>query len=72
MISAVNGYVCFSSCDAEKAKQGKDPHTFPDPTDAKERSRAHQPSMILDGALKGSQTPADDGIVRQPLLNILT
>jgi hypothetical protein len=25
-VSVVNGYVCTSSCDVAKAKQGKDPH----------------------------------------------
>jgi hypothetical protein len=71
MISAVNGYVCFSSCDAAKAKQGKDPHTFPAPADVKAKSRDHQPSVIFDGALKGTQASGDNGSVRQPLLNIL-
>ncbi len=25
-VSVVNGFVCYSSCDVSKAKQGKDPH----------------------------------------------
>ena len=29
MVAVVNGYVCFSSCDAAKAKQGKDPNAPP-------------------------------------------
>ena len=72
MVSAVNGYVCFSSCDEAKAKQGKDPHTFPDPAEEKAKSRAHQPAVIFDGALKGSEPPNSDSSVRKPLLNIFS
>jgi hypothetical protein len=25
MVAVVNGYVCFTTCDAKKAKQGEDP-----------------------------------------------
>jgi hypothetical protein len=72
MISAVNGYVCFSSCDEAKAKQGKDPHTFPNADDEKAKSeQAHKPAVILDGALKGSEAPNGDSTVRKPLVNIL-
>jgi hypothetical protein len=72
MISAVNGYVCFSSCDAAKAKQGKDPHTFPDPADEKLKANdAHKPAAIFDGALKDAQASGDVGAMRQSLVNKL-
>ena len=29
MVSVVNGYVCFSSCDEAKAKQGNNPNGVP-------------------------------------------
>ncbi len=59
MISVVNGYVCNSSCDVAKAKQGKDPNTPPGaPADASKTNKtsgfAGQPATILDGALKDS------------------
>lgn len=57
MVSMVNGYVCFSSCDEAKARQGKDPR----PSDstvsgvtnpAKISSFDQQPATILDGGLR--------------------
>ena len=59
MVSVVNGYVCFSSCDAAEAKQGKDPNarpnTLPGTPDIKKKSAfGGQPAAILDGALKKS------------------
>ena len=61
MISVVNGYVCNSSCDVAKAKQGKDPNTPPGaPADASKTDKtsgfAGQPATILDGALKDLMT----------------
>ena len=57
MVSVVNGYVCFSSCDEAKAKQGDKlnvvPGTPPDASDPKMKSAfAGQPTVILDGVLK--------------------
>jgi hypothetical protein len=55
-ISIVNGYLCFSSCDAAKARAGEDPHPSVD------ASTSRGPAVILDGALgKGtvSVSPAD-------------
>jgi hypothetical protein len=57
MVSVVNGYVCFSSCDEAKAKRGTDPNakpgTPPDVSDPSKKSAfAEQPSVILDGTLK--------------------
>lgn len=63
MVAVVNGYVCFTSCDAEKAKQGKDPNAKPgeefiDP-DKKKDGLNGQPATILDGALKELQDAVD-------------
>ena len=57
MVSVVNGYVCFSSCDEAKAKQGNDPSvaagTPLEASDAKKKSAfAGQPTVILDGVVK--------------------
>jgi hypothetical protein len=54
MISIVNGFVCTSSCEAAKARQGKDPHTPPGappystPTDDKTSAFAGQPATVVD------------------------
>ena len=62
MISVVNGYVCNSSCDVEKAKQGKDPSAPPGapPGSSSKSDKASgfvdQPATILDGVLKDSLT----------------
>ena len=85
MVSVVNGFVCFSSCDAAKAKQGKDPHPSDstlsgDPNAAKKLAFDGQPAVILDGALKqlataGGSVDAVNGPVaavrQQPSVNIL-
>lgn len=58
MVSIVNGYVCFSSCDVAEAKKGKDPNTPPGtlPGDEADKTKKspldRQPVTILDGALK--------------------
>lgn len=55
MVAVVNGYVCFTTCDAEKAKKGEDP-LAPPGTSVDEGSKKNgldsQPATILDGALK--------------------
>jgi hypothetical protein len=59
-VSVVNGFVCYSSCDASKAKQGKDPHpaTGPDEVDQEGVSsspgRANQPAVVFGGSLSTS------------------
>ena len=59
-VSVVNGFVCYSSCDVSKAKQGKDPHpaTGPDEVDQhgapSSPGRADQPAVVLGGALRAS------------------
>jgi hypothetical protein len=61
MVAVVNGYVCFSSCDADKAKQGKDPNAPPgaenDPSKAHDPSKPKsvfdsQPATVFGGALQ--------------------
>ena len=62
MISVVNGFVCSSGCDVEKAKQGKDPNAppgAPPGRSAKDDAAGKfdkQPVTILDGALKEQLT----------------
>ena len=61
MISVVNGYICTSSCDAEKAKQGKDPNAppgTPPGVDSKDKAAglASQPATVLGGILKDLAT----------------
>ena len=52
MVAVVNGSICFSSCDAAKAKQGKDPNAPPgaqsDPFKAHDPSK---PKFALDSQL---------------------
>ena len=61
MVAVVNGYVCFSSCDVAKAKQGKDPNAPPgaefDPSKAHDPLKPKsvldsQPATVFDGALQ--------------------
>ena len=61
MVSVVNGYVCCTSCDAEKAKQGKDPNAppgTPPGVDSKDKASGldSQPAIVLGGALKDLAT----------------
>lgn len=63
MVAVVNGYVCFTSCDAEKAKQGKDPNARPgeeflDPDKTNDGING-QPATILGGALKNFKDAVD-------------
>ena len=84
MVSVVNGYVCFSSCDEAKAKQGNNPNvvpgTPPEASDPKKKSAfAGHPSVILGGALKdlanGKSPPGNSDIAgdtnQPPSLNVL-
>jgi len=56
MVAIVNGYTCFTTCDAEKAKKGEDPLAPPgtsaDEDSKKKNGLDSQPATILDGALK--------------------
>jgi hypothetical protein len=48
MVAVVNGYVCFTGCDVEKAKQGKDPNAKPGEefldADSKNKERFRRPA----------------------------
>ena len=57
MVAVVNGYLCFTGCDAEKAKQGKDPNAKPgeeflDEAGKKKNGLDARPATILGGALE--------------------
>lgn len=84
MISVVNGFVCQSSCDVEKAKQGKDPNAppgSPPETTAKDAAGFDkQPATVLGGALKeqSAANPVDpvasgqgSAVTRGALVNVL-
>jgi hypothetical protein len=60
MVAIVNGYVCFTSCDAKSAQQGRDPNA---PPGSPPGTKAHkpgdppagidgQPTTVLGGALQ--------------------
>jgi hypothetical protein len=62
MVAVVNGYVCFTTCDADKAKQGKDPLAKPgeQSDDSKKKNGLDsQRATILDGALKNLKDAID-------------
>jgi hypothetical protein len=73
MVSVVNGYICFSSCDEATARQGKDPQAppgSPPGTSSKDRKTSGfdaQPATVLDGLLKdltravGGVSPSGSG-----------
>jgi len=56
MISVVNGYVCTSSCEAARARQGKDPSAPPgSPPGVSGDNRSaftDQPATVFDGSFK--------------------
>lgn len=58
MVAIVNGYVCFTTCDAKSARQGKDPNAPPgtpagvSAKDAKPGSFDTQPAAVFGGALQ--------------------
>ena len=58
MVAIVNGYVCFTTCDAKSAQQGKDPNAPPgtpagvSAKDAKPGSFDAQPATVFGGALQ--------------------
>ena len=63
MVAVVNGYTCFTTCDAEKAKQGKDPNAKPGELqgeDSKKKDGLNgQPATVLGGALKNLTDAVD-------------
>jgi hypothetical protein len=60
-ISVVNGFLCFSSCDAAKAATGQNPHPRADVASqySADTSRLDGPAVILGGTLKA---PGSDGV----------
>jgi hypothetical protein len=56
-VSVVNGFVCYSSCDVSKAKQGKDPHpstgagNLNQGSESSSPGRADQPAVVFGGSL---------------------
>jgi hypothetical protein len=77
MVSVINGYVCFSSCDAAAARQGKDPASPPgsisDVSSNKPSSLDRRPATVLDGGLKTLADRADDfgHAIAQQKVNLL-
>ena len=63
MVAIVNGYTCFTTCDAEKAKKGEDPLAPPgnaaDEDSKKKNGLNGQPATIIDGALKNLKDAVD-------------
>jgi hypothetical protein len=52
-VSIVNGYLCFSACDAAKAATGQNPHPSADAASqaSGNAQRRDGPAVILSGAL---------------------
>jgi hypothetical protein len=71
-VSVVNGFVCYSSCDASKAKQGKDPHPSTGAGNANQDrepstpGRADQPAVVLGGSLLRPSTANGVSAVESP------
>jgi hypothetical protein len=54
-ISVVNGYVCTSSCDVAKAKQGRDPHPALDAGKGEAQDGAARgPAVLFGGSLSSA------------------
>ena len=49
MVAIVNGYVCFSTCDAASAKQGKDPNAPPGSPPGTKAHKPGDPPAGVDG-----------------------
>jgi len=69
-VSVVNGFVCYSSCDVSKAKQGKDPHPATGAGNLNQGNespsspgRAEQPAVVFGGSLS---TSAADSVTAVP------
>ena len=63
MVAVVNGYVCFTTCDAKAARQGKDPLAISggsqDDNNKKKNGLDNQPATVLGGALKAFKDALD-------------
>lgn len=49
MVAIVNGYVCFSTCDAKAAQQGRDPNAPPGSPPGTRAQRPGDPVSGIDG-----------------------
>jgi len=68
MITFVNGFLCASSCDVSKAKQGVDPHQQTDGVQAAAKSAtkngvvaADKPAVVFGGSLSATSTTTNTG-----------
>jgi hypothetical protein len=69
MVAVVNGYVCFTTCHAKKAKQGEDPLALNGAAqDGKHKKSGidGQPATVLGGALKDLKDAIDPGKKNDP------
>jgi hypothetical protein len=61
MVSIVNGFVCYSCCDAAKAKRGEDPAKKLGDIEGNQQNRidgSRDPAVIFAGALKDASDTA--------------
>ena len=49
MVAIVNGYVCFSTCDAKSAQQGRDPNAPPGSPPGTKAHKPGDPASSFDG-----------------------
>jgi len=49
MVAIVNGYVCFSTCDAKSAQQGRDPNAPPGSPPGTKAQKPGDPVSSYDG-----------------------
>jgi hypothetical protein len=62
-ISVINGYVCYSGCDAAKARTGQDPHPKSDPSQQSGATTptaggVQNPAVTFGGSLAGKNAVA--------------
>jgi hypothetical protein len=69
MITFVNGFLCASSCDVSKAKQGVDPHQQTDGVQAVAKNTtkngvvaADKPAVVFGGSLSAASTTTNAGL----------
>lgn len=69
-VSLVNGFLCYSSCDAAKAAKGQNPHPRTDATATDALTavgpRAQNPAIIFGGALKANAAATDSNRPDEP------
>lgn len=61
-VSVVNGYMCYSPCQAAAARDGKDPHAPPGQSERKDKANGltGRPPAILDPGYLASSVNAID------------